>query len=159
MADSRNLDAVIEINDCSGVAGPSLYVDNFRVAGSKPWGGGSFRGTWTTTRRAVLTALAGAPTRAALAALDPEAPLTITVDPIGISFGARVLVAEPIKLINSPRAWRATARDVMYALTGGHPTVTGIKADIHTEVPAWHAERRALEVVAMLDLLFGPAKA
>lgn len=32
-----------------GVEGPSLYVNDFRVAGPKPWGGGPVIAKWTIT--------------------------------------------------------------------------------------------------------------
>lgn len=49
----------IDIVVVEGVEGPSLYVDNHRVAGSKPWGGGHVQKKWTTTRRNILSAFLG----------------------------------------------------------------------------------------------------
>ena len=31
---------IVEIEVCKGVEGPSVYINNYRVAGNKPWGGG-----------------------------------------------------------------------------------------------------------------------
>ena len=31
---------IVEIAVCKGVEGPSVYINNYRVAGNKPWGGG-----------------------------------------------------------------------------------------------------------------------
>lgn len=36
-----------EILEISGVEGNSLYIDDFRVAGGKPWGGGSVVQKWS----------------------------------------------------------------------------------------------------------------
>ena len=30
----------VEIIVCKGVEGPSIYINDYRVAGNKPWGGG-----------------------------------------------------------------------------------------------------------------------
>jgi hypothetical protein len=40
-----------------GVEGPSLYIDNYRICGNKPWGGGSIIKEWSAQRRDILTAL------------------------------------------------------------------------------------------------------
>ncbi len=37
---------MIEIMVVKGVEGPSLYINNYRVAGPKPWGGGPAIMTW-----------------------------------------------------------------------------------------------------------------
>ena len=48
-------DAVVVPRDCSaplnivvlkGVEGPSVYINDYRVAGNKPWGGGQFWHGW-----------------------------------------------------------------------------------------------------------------
>ena len=31
---------IVEIAVCNGVEGPSVYINDYRVAGNKPWGGG-----------------------------------------------------------------------------------------------------------------------
>lgn len=49
----------IDIVMVEGVKGPSLYVNNHRVAGPKPWGGGFVQKNWPTTRRNILAALLG----------------------------------------------------------------------------------------------------
>lgn len=36
----------ISILVVSGVEGPSLYINNFRIVGSKPWGGGDIIKEW-----------------------------------------------------------------------------------------------------------------
>ena len=51
------LDSAVEILHVSGVEGPSIYVNNYRVAGNKPWGGGSIVAKWIATPRDFLTAL------------------------------------------------------------------------------------------------------
>lgn len=40
-----------------GVEGPSVYLDDTRVAGNKPWGGGDIICAWTVPRADVLRAL------------------------------------------------------------------------------------------------------
>lgn len=39
-------DRKVNVLVVSGVEGPSLYVDNVRVAGPKPWGGGQTMAEW-----------------------------------------------------------------------------------------------------------------
>lgn len=36
----------VKIEMCSGVEGPCLYFDGFRMVGPKPWGGGTITHTW-----------------------------------------------------------------------------------------------------------------
>lgn len=36
----------IPIMHCAGVEGPSLYINNYRVCGPKPWGGGKVIKEW-----------------------------------------------------------------------------------------------------------------
>lgn len=55
------LDTEIEILHVSGVEGPSVYANNYRVAGPKPWGGGSIVKAGRTTRRDLLHAIVGRP--------------------------------------------------------------------------------------------------
>lgn len=51
------MDEEIEITVVDGVAGPSLYIDDYRVAGPKPWGGGSQTITWKVKMKYILEAL------------------------------------------------------------------------------------------------------
>jgi len=41
-----------------GVEGKCLAIDDFRVAGSKPWGGGTILKTWKTSIEDILKAIA-----------------------------------------------------------------------------------------------------
>lgn len=47
----------IEILIVKGVEGPSMYINNYRVCGNKPWGGGEAWHKWHATGEDVLTAL------------------------------------------------------------------------------------------------------
>lgn len=47
----------VEIALVGGVKGPSLYIADYRVAGPKPWGGGTIRKRWTVEKSRVLRAL------------------------------------------------------------------------------------------------------
>ena len=40
-----------------GVEGPSIYLNDYRIVGPKPWGGGTIQNQWKGRARAVLTAL------------------------------------------------------------------------------------------------------
>lgn len=40
-------DKTVNIELVSGCEGYSLYIDDYRVAGSKPWGGGKVVKAWT----------------------------------------------------------------------------------------------------------------
>lgn len=40
-----------------GVEGPSVYLDDHRIAGPKPWGGGTVVREWTVTERDLRAAL------------------------------------------------------------------------------------------------------
>lgn len=55
------LDQPLDIEVVSGVEGPSIYLNGFRVAGTKPWGGGSYVYRLKTTGRDVLHGLVGRP--------------------------------------------------------------------------------------------------
>lgn len=55
------LDKEITIGHVAGVEGPSIYVNDYRVAGPKPWGGGHVVHEWKTTLRDVLVAVLGEP--------------------------------------------------------------------------------------------------
>lgn len=47
----------VKIDHVSGVEGPSLYVNDHRVIGPKPWGGGTILKTWDVPRSELLSAL------------------------------------------------------------------------------------------------------
>ena len=40
-----------------GVEGPSIYINDYRICGNKPWGGGDVIHTWTATAKDILTAI------------------------------------------------------------------------------------------------------
>lgn len=44
-----------------GVEGKSLYIDDFRIAGPKPWGGGTVEKEWVAERRDIAQALGTRP--------------------------------------------------------------------------------------------------
>jgi hypothetical protein len=50
-------DEQLEILVVSGVEGKSVYIDGYRVAGNKPWGGGTTLYTWKADRSDLLRAL------------------------------------------------------------------------------------------------------
>ena len=39
----------VKIEVVKGAGGSALYIDDFRVCGPKPWGGGHVTHTWTAT--------------------------------------------------------------------------------------------------------------
>ncbi len=45
---------VIEIAIIQGVEGQSLYINDFRIAGNKPWGDGHVVKTWTVKKEDLL---------------------------------------------------------------------------------------------------------
>ena len=47
----------IEIIYVKGPVGNSLYIDNFRVAGPKPWAGGQVISKWQIPLKDILSAL------------------------------------------------------------------------------------------------------
>jgi hypothetical protein len=47
----------LELQLVEGVEGPSIYLNGYRIAGPKPWGGGRVVRTWKTTPRDVLEAV------------------------------------------------------------------------------------------------------
>lgn len=59
MASKRRAPKPDEVNICvvSGVEGPSVYVNEIRVAGPKPWGGGTTVYDFNAERRHVDEAL------------------------------------------------------------------------------------------------------
>jgi hypothetical protein len=42
---------IVQIEVVSGVEGPSLYLDQYRFAGNKPWGGGKIIHSWKVTAK------------------------------------------------------------------------------------------------------------
>lgn len=40
-----------------GVEGPSVYLNDFRIAGPKPWGGGKTLARWTVSKADLLKAI------------------------------------------------------------------------------------------------------
>jgi len=40
-----------------GVEGPSLYLNGYRIAGPKPWGGGTLSRKWRTSKKNIERAL------------------------------------------------------------------------------------------------------
>lgn len=44
-------DKIILIEIVAGVEGPSLYFDQYRFAGNKPWGGGKIIHSWKVTAK------------------------------------------------------------------------------------------------------------
>ena len=53
----QNEDKPITIVFCEGVEGPSIYINDYRVCGRKPWGGGKVTHTWKATIKDLKTAL------------------------------------------------------------------------------------------------------
>lgn len=47
----------VKLELVSGCEGKSIYIDDYRVAGSKPWGGGRTEKEWTAKRENILKAL------------------------------------------------------------------------------------------------------
>jgi len=54
---SLDVNKEIEISIVNGVEGKCLYINHYRVAGSKPWGGGTVLQNWTVTLKDILDAL------------------------------------------------------------------------------------------------------
>lgn len=50
-------DFKVSIKIVNGVAGPSVYVADYRVSGPKPWGGGNVVHEFTAARADLLHAL------------------------------------------------------------------------------------------------------
>ena len=49
--------AKVTIKIVNGVEGPSVYINDYRVAGHKPWGGGKVTSVFTATKEDMLRAL------------------------------------------------------------------------------------------------------
>jgi hypothetical protein len=154
----NNLERTITVDQVSGVEGPSLYIDNMRVAGSKPWGGGSVLAEWQTTPRPVLAALGGAPTRGALSALDPSETIVVEVRDGVVFIAGRILSATPgERFYPRNKRWNVQRVDVIESLaqlvTNAKQVRHAITADIHKEAALWHEQRRAAEWALALDIL------
>lgn len=48
---------IYELTLCDGVEGQSLYLDDTRIAGPKPWGGGTVVKTWEVRARDLENAI------------------------------------------------------------------------------------------------------
>lgn len=46
-----------ELVYCQGVEGNSIYLNDYRIAGPKPWGGGKVLKKWTVTRADIFRAI------------------------------------------------------------------------------------------------------
>ena len=57
--DVDGLDREVVLEHVAGIEGPSLYVNGVRVAGPKPWGGGTCVQTWRTSVRDLLEGIVG----------------------------------------------------------------------------------------------------
>lgn len=44
---------------CRGVSGDCLYLNDFRLVGPKPWGGGAVIGKWSVTAQDLELAIPG----------------------------------------------------------------------------------------------------
>ena len=53
------MDREIEVSLIKGVEGNSISLNNYRICGSKPWGGGQVLKTWTTSIKDIQSALEG----------------------------------------------------------------------------------------------------
>lgn len=51
------MDETVKIEIVSGVEGQSLYLGDYRIAGPKPWGGGTVVKTFTARRKDVEEAM------------------------------------------------------------------------------------------------------
>lgn len=47
----------VKIEIVSGCEGKCIYINDYRVAGSKPWGGGTTEKSWTVDKGEILKAL------------------------------------------------------------------------------------------------------
>lgn len=52
-------DRTVKIELVNGCEGYSVYIDDYRVAGLKPWGGGKVVKTWTAKVADIEKALSG----------------------------------------------------------------------------------------------------
>lgn len=106
----------IEILEISGVEGNSLYIDDFRVAGGKPWGGGSVVQKWSVP----ISELLSVPV-IQKALLQHEAVVREET--------ARIVEAQKSKLVDREtnfgmnEAARASLEDAAQAIRTTQPTV------------------------------------
>lgn len=93
-----------------GVGGPSIYVNDYRVAGPKPWGGGTIRREWTASEDDFTQALN-----------QPTPDRRITVDPTDEAVVARVaqVLADGDGRFGTAADWMDSARAVLSALADG----------------------------------------
>ena len=149
-----DLDRTIVIKQIAGAEGLSLCFDGLRVAGSKLLGGEETLAQWTTTPRAVLIALAGAPTRAALAKLDPSGILEIDIADGRIRISRRLLKAEKLERSGPPSVtWIARRIDILASLE--QSILPGrVSVAIAENVTAAQRQRQAAEWALALDRLF-----
>lgn len=68
-AKGGNADDSVEMLLCQGVEGPCVYLNDLRIAGPKPWGGGKTVNRWRVRRGDVFNALDDTLT---IPPLDPE---------------------------------------------------------------------------------------
>ncbi len=54
---TRTKDVEVTIEVCQGVEGPSIYVNGYRLAGPKPWGGGPITLRLTCSLDDILSAI------------------------------------------------------------------------------------------------------
>jgi hypothetical protein len=156
LIDMNDLDRIITVEQVSGVEGPSLYIDSLRVAGNKPWGGGSYLGQWKTTPRAVFAALGGSASRQSLAGLDASETVPVQVRDGAVLIADRVLVTTPAEKSYPRNAkWNARRADIGASLAQSVRTAQlPITADIRNEVQLWHRQRLALTWAYALDQFF-----
>jgi hypothetical protein len=96
-----DFDAIVEVLHVSGVEGPSIYVNDYRVAGPKPWGGGSNIAKWKATPRDFLTAL-GIPIDSLQLALEPAARIA-ALEAENVALRAVADAARGVIVLVSPR--------------------------------------------------------
>jgi hypothetical protein len=58
---SRRVSQIVKIDLIQGVEGFALYIDKYRVAGPKPWGGGTSIHSFEVRRNDMIIALWGKP--------------------------------------------------------------------------------------------------
>jgi hypothetical protein len=149
-----DLNHTLVIKQLAGPEGPSLYFDGLRVAGPKRVGGEETLAQWTTTSRAVLAALAGTPTRAALAKLDPSGILEIDIADGRIRISRRLLKAEMLKLSAPPSVtWIARRIDILASL---EPSIlpARVSVTVAENLSAQQKQERRSEWDLALDRLF-----
>jgi hypothetical protein len=57
MTNDPKTDPMVTVEVISGVEGPSVAINNARIAGPKPWGGGVVEWAWEVPRSRILEAL------------------------------------------------------------------------------------------------------